>query len=250
MKPEDLVDKLKKALPSELKSVILYGSAAAGDHVEKRSDYNILVVAEKLGVNELKALSKPSMTWIKAGNPAPLLFTLDRLKKSADVFPIEIMDIKQTHRVLYGEDIVAEIDISQENLRLELEHELKGKLIQLRERYLTTGGKPKLVAELMINSLSTFLVLFRGSLRLYRDEIPAKKIDVLDALSEYISFDSDIFTKIDDLRTGKIKTGDIQPDELFERYLDTVEEVVDAVDSYIHKRGDVEQERASKEGDA
>lgn len=235
MKPEDLVDKLKKVLPSELRSVILYGSAAAGDHVEKRSDYNILVVTEKLGVKELKALSKPSIAWIKAGNPAPLLFTLDRLKKSADVFPIEILDIKQIHRVLYGEDIVAEIDISRENLRLELEHELKGKLIQLRERYLTTGGKPKLVAELMINSLSTFLVLFRGALRLFQDKIPEKKIDVLSSLADHISFDREVFANVEDLKTGKINKSDIQPDELFERYLDTVEKLVDAVDSYIHK---------------
>ena len=236
MKPKDLVERLKKALPSELKSVILYGSAAAGDHIEKRSDYNILVVTGKLGVAELKALSKPSLAWIRAGNPAPLLFTLDRLKKSADVFPIEILDIKQSHKVLYGEDIVDEIEISRENLRLELEHELKGKLIQLRERYLTTGGKPKLVAELMINSLSTFLVLFRSALRLYQDKVPAKKIDVLEALAEYISFDTEIFVTIEDLRTGRKKAGDVQSDELFERYLKTVEEVVNAVDCYIHTR--------------
>lgn len=235
MKPENLVKKLKEVLPSGLRSVILYGSAAAGDHVEKRSDYNVLVVTENLGLTELKALAKPSIAWTKAGNPAPLLFTLDRLKKSADVFPIEILDIKQSHKVLYGEDIVEEIEISRDNLRLELEHELKGKLIQLRERYLATGGKPKLVVELMVNSLSTFLVLFRASLRLYEDKIPAKKIDVLDALTEHISFDKEIFATIEELRTGVKKKGDIQADELFERYLKTVEEVVDAVDSYIHK---------------
>lgn len=237
MKPKDLVEKLKKALPSELRSVILYGSAAAGDHIEKRSDYNILVVTGKLGVVDLKALSKPSIAWIRAGNPAPLLFTLEWLKKSADVFPIEILDIKQSHKVLYGEDIVDEIEISRENLRLELEHELKGKLIQLRERYLATGGKPKLVAELMINSLSTFLVLFRGALRLYQDEVPVKKIDVLEALVKYISFDTEIFAAIEELRTGRKKASNVQPDELFERYLKTVEEIVDAVDCYIHKGG-------------
>ena len=235
MKPEVLVQKLEKALPTELKSVVLYGSAAAGDHVEKRSDYNVLVVTENLGLRELKAMSKLSIAWTKAGNPAPLLFTLDRLKKSADVFAIEILDIKQSHKILYGEDVVSELNISRRNLRLELEHELKGKLIQLRERYLTTDGKPKLVTELMIKSLSTFLVLFRASLRLYQDDIPAKKIHVLEALAEHISFDKDIFMEIEDIRTGKKKSRDIQPDELFERYLKTVEEVVDAVDSYIRE---------------
>ena len=235
MKPENLVEKLKKALPSDLRAVVLYGSAAAGDHVDKHSDYNVLVVTENLGLPQLKALSKPSLAWMKAGNPAPLLFTLDRLKKSADVFPIEILDIKQSHKILYGDDIISQIEISQENLRLELEHELKGKLIQLRERYLATGGKPKLVCKLMMKSLSTFLVLFRAALRLYEDEVPEKKIDVLDALSQHIRFDTDIFSIIEDLRTGVKKMGDVSCDALFERYLKTVEEVVDAVDDYLHQ---------------
>ena len=237
MKPEDLVEKLKKALIKKLKSVVLYGSAAAGDHITKRSDYNILVVTDDLDLQELKSISKPSIKWMNDGNPPPLLFTLERLKKSADVFPIEILDIKQTHKILYGEDIVEQIDISRDNLRLELEHELKGKLIQLRERYLATGGKPKLVTELMINSFSTFLVLSRGVLRLYQPNVPAKKIDVLEALAEHINFDREIFTTIGKLRTGEIKQKDIQPDDLFERYLRAVEEVVDVVDNFIHKKG-------------
>ena len=84
MKPEDLVKKLQNALGGGIRSVILYGSAAAGDYVGKRSDYNILVVTDQLGVKELTALAKPSMAWRKAGNPAPLFFTLDRLQKSAE----------------------------------------------------------------------------------------------------------------------------------------------------------------------
>ena len=146
---EQLVEQLKKALPDGLKSVVLYGSAAAGDHVSKRSDYNVLVVTEQLGLSELKALSKPASAWVKAANPPPLLFTLDRLKKSSDVFPIEFLDIKETHKILFGEDFLQDIEVHTENLRLELEHELKGKLIQLRERYLLANGKPKQVIELM-----------------------------------------------------------------------------------------------------
>ncbi|RPJ53355.1 MAG: nucleotidyltransferase domain-containing protein, partial [Acidobacteria bacterium] len=153
MTPEQLVEKLKQANPTGLKAVILYGSAAAGDHVGKRSDYNILVVMDQLGLRELKLFLKPSEAWVKDGNTPPLLFTPEVLQRSADVFPIEMLDIRDSHRVLYGEDITGEIQINPENLRLQLEHELKGKVIQLRERYLSTGGKPKLVGDLLMNSL-------------------------------------------------------------------------------------------------
>jgi len=235
MKPEQLVEKLKEALGDALRSVVLYGSAAAGDHVRKHSDYNVLVVADRLGQEELKAIAKGTGAWTRAGNPPPLLFTMDRLEKSADTFPIELLDIKQTHKILHGEDVVSGIDVSTENLRLELEHELKGKLIGLREGYLATGGKPQRVAELMCRSLSTFLVLFRGALRLHEEDVPARKLDVLDALGKHIDFDSGVFREIDRLRQGEVRARDIDADALFARYLGVVEGVVDAVDRYDGK---------------
>ncbi len=235
MKPEDLAQKLQQALGSGIRSVILYGSAAAGDHTGKRSDYNILVVAEALGLGELTALSKSSLAWRKAGNPSPLFFTLERLQKSADVFPIELMDIQESHRVLYGENVLDQIEIHKENLRLILEHELKSSLIRLREGFLLTEGKPKRVLDMMIDSLSTVLVLFRAALRLYQDEIPPRKIDALKALGKHIRFEEDVFLEIEELKEGRQKPKNVDALELFDRYLRTVESVVDTVDAQVHQ---------------
>jgi len=235
LKPEDLVQKLQTALGDGIRSVILYGSAAAGDHVKKRSDYNILVVTDRLGVKELTALAKPSMAWRKSGNPAPLFFTLDRLQKSADVFPIEIFDIKESHRVLHGENVLDEVEIHPENLRLILEHELKSSLIRLRENFLLTEGKSKRVLELMIESLSSILVLFRAALRLYQPNVPPRKIDALKALSRQVGFDDSVFLAIEDLKEGRKARKDVDALELFEKYLDTLESVVDAVDRHVHE---------------
>jgi predicted nucleotidyltransferase len=233
--PEQLVERLKEANPTGLKSVILYGSAAAGDHVGKRSDYNVLVVMERLDLPELKRFLKPSQAWVKEGNAAPLLFTPEGLRQSADVFPIELLDIRDSHRVLYGEDLTSGIEIDLENLRLQLEHELKGKLIQLRERYLETGGKSKQVADLMINSLSSFLVLFRAALRLFREQVPATKLQAATLLSSHISFDAEVFASVEALKAGKRKLRELDVEELFERYLQTIEAIVEAVDAYLCK---------------
>ena len=235
MKPEDLVQKLQQALGTGIRSVILYGSAAAGDHTGKRSDYNILVVADRLGLAELTALSLTSLAWRKAGNPSPLFFTLERLQKSADVFPIEQMDIRESHRVLYGEDVLDHIQIQKKNLRLILEHELKSSLVRLRESFLLTEGKPKRVIDMMIDSLSTVLVLFRAALRLYQDEIPPRKIDALKALGEHIRFDEDVFLVIEELKEGRQSAKNVDALELFGRYLQTVESVVDTVDAHVHQ---------------
>ncbi|VGO22098.1 nucleotidyltransferase domain-containing protein [Pontiella sulfatireligans] len=235
MKPEKLVEELKQACPAGLKSVVLYGSAAAGDHVDKKSDYNILVVAKDLGLSTLDALSKPASKWAQAGNPAPLMFTEDRLAQATDVFPIELLDIKECHKVLYGEDLVEGLEIDTKNLRLEIEHELRGKLIRLRQSYLLTGRKPKAVADLMTQSLSTFLVLFRASLRLFGEDVPQKKFQALEALAGHLEFDVAVFKTVQELKEATKKPKDVPVGELFSTYLKTIECVIDAVDAYIHK---------------
>lgn len=235
MTPEQLTKQLKQLLGAKLKSVILYGSAAAGDHTGKKSDFNVLVVLDRLATEELKVLGPITNRWRKTGNPPPLLFTMERLQQSADVFPIELLDIRECHRVLHGEDVTEALELSHDNLRVELEHELKGKLIQLRANYLFTAGKPKRVAELMIESLATFLVLFRAVVRLYQDEIPQPKMDALKALAEHITFDTSVFQKLQSAKEGSIKPRDIDAATLFPHYLETIESVVDTVDAYIRK---------------
>lgn len=227
--PEILTGELKRICGDNLRSVLLYGSAAAGDNLPG-SDHNVLVVLNKLEAEDLLSLSDLSSRWTKTGNPAPLLFTWERIRRSADVFPMELMDIKENHKILSGADPLSGIEIKPENLRHELEHELKGKLIALRERFLITKGAPRQVRELLAASLSTFLVLFKAALRLQGEKPPAKKIEVLAMLRGKIEFDSEVFLMVWDLKEGKKRDED--PVDIFKRYLKAVETVTDAVDSW------------------
>lgn len=235
MTPVKLVEELKAACPAGLKSVVLYGSAAAGDHAGKRSDYNVLVVTGDLGTSTLDALSKTASKWSQAGNPAPLLFTEDRLAQATDVFPIELLDIRECHKILHGDDLVQGLEIDTKNLRLQIEHELRGKLIRLRQSYLLTGGKPKAVADLMVQSLSTFLVLFRASLRLFDETVPQPKFLALEQLAGHLEFEASVFNTVQQLKDGTKKARDLDVGRLFNTYLETIECVIDAVDAYIHK---------------
>ncbi len=235
MTPEKLVEELKQACPKNLKSVILYGSAAAGDHSGKQSDYNVLVVTKDLGLDTLNAISKTASAWSKAGNPAPMLFTEERLAQATDVFPIELLDIRECHKVLYGEDLVQGLEIDTKNLRLEIEHELRGKLIHLRQSYLLTQGKSKAVVDLTTQSLSTFLVLFRASLRLFEEVVPQKKFQALEKLATHLELDVSVFQTVQSLKDGSKKAKEVAVEELFSTYLKTIECVIDAVDAYIHK---------------
>jgi len=234
MTTEQLVEQLQRALGAGLKSVVLYGSAAAGDFVEGVSSRDILIVADQMGARELAALVEPLARWQKAGNPQPQLFTAQELAASADAFPIELLDMQQSRQVLFGNDPLSQIKIDTGNLRLQLEHELMSRLLLLRRKYLTAGGKSERVARLLAESVSTFLVLFRAALRLYDGEVPAQKVAALQLLAERFGFDPQPFLTVLELKKSKAKRLPAHTDALFSDYLNSLEKVVRAVDQRLH----------------
>ena len=229
MTPEIFVEQIRQAVPTGLRSVILYGSAAAGDHLGKQSDYNILIVLERLGLPELKALATPTQAWVKRGSHPPILFTLDSLHESGVNFPIELLDIRDAHKVLFGDDVLAGIPVSQANLRRQVEHELHGKLLQLQSQFLLTAAQPKRILQLLTGTLSKFLILFRAALRLYQPAVPVKKFDVLPELSRHIAFDTSVFVTIQELKDGRRKPRTVEPEALFAGYTTAIQTVVNAV---------------------
>src|SRR5512133_3258771 len=99
-----LVEKLRGAFADRLVSVVLYGSAATGDHQPKFSDYNVLCVVTELNARALAAGEPIFRWWREQGSPAPLLLTRDEVQTATDCFAIEFRDIQGCHRILHGED--------------------------------------------------------------------------------------------------------------------------------------------------
>ena len=228
MTPEKLAAQLGEAIPQQLKCVVLYGSAAAGDFVPGASNYNLLLLIEPLTVTEQDAIGPTILAWSRAGHAPPLVFTPDGLTSSMDAFPIELLDIQQSRRILWGPDLLAQLQVHPEYLRLQIERELTGKLLSLRGKYLLTEGKREAQTELMLRALSTILVLFRATLRLYQDDIPTRKLDALRALRKHIDFGIEPFERLFDTKqssSGSHRTSSVS----FESFLRGIEAVVNAV---------------------
>src|SRR5688500_19233779 len=83
MKLEELVRQLELAYGEGLRSVVLFGSAVAGEHT-KKSDYNVLVVVDALPLERLRAVAAVSKAWADDGNPPPMTFTTKEFKSSAE----------------------------------------------------------------------------------------------------------------------------------------------------------------------
>ena len=117
-----------------LRSVILYGSAAAGEHNEHFSDLNVLCVLTAVTPAEL-ADSEPIFKWWRAlGNPSPLLLSEEELRTSTDCFPIEFHDMQERRRVLFGTDVIQDLVIEKVFYRAQVEMDLRAKLLRLRQK--------------------------------------------------------------------------------------------------------------------
>jgi hypothetical protein len=232
-KVEQLVNDLQAALGAKLKSVVLYGSAAAGDFVPGVSGHDILIVVEQLSADDLAALTVPLARWEHEGNPLPQLFTSAELTASTDVFPIELLDMQQSRRVLFGADPLAEVRIDMQHYRMQLERDLKTRLLLLRRKYLACGGNADRISHLMIASVSTFLVLMRAALRLYNVAVPVEKADALEQLASHIQFDPQPFRAVLKLKGQKQAPPRGEVQDLFRQYLSAIEHVVHAVDRHL-----------------
>ena len=233
MTPHALTEQLKALCGAHLRSVILHGSAAAGDHTGRRSDYNLLVVLEPLGAPELKPLAGVIRRWMQRGNPAPQFLTPAELAGAAELFPLEVADLQRSHQVLYGQDLVSGVPVRHELLRGQVARELAGKLMQLRQQYVFAAGHPRLVTELLVRSLSTFLVLFRGVLHLYQSDIPAKKMDAARALAKHLQIQMHALEVIESLKRG-VRVPGVVPEELFAAYVQVIESVMNAKEDRPH----------------
>jgi predicted nucleotidyltransferase len=170
---DELVKQLRAAYKERLASVVLYGSAAGGDHIPERSDYNVLVLLDTIDSAQLDAASAVARAWREAGNPPPMTMSLEEWRRSADIFPMEYADILERNRVLHGDAPFAGISVSLADLRLQLEQQVMGKLLQLRQGALLAGTDGKRQTELVSASLSTMMVLFRAVLRLHGERPPS-----------------------------------------------------------------------------
>ena len=226
----NLVTKLKNAAGSNLLSVILYGSAATEEFHPGYSDLNVLCIMQSLGRDDLSKLHVASAWWAKKGHPAPLFFTLNELHHSADIFAIELLDIKAAHRVLHGEDVSDSLHVPMDLHRLHVERELRHNTLRFRQRYLMHPADSRKTLQLMTSSISTFAALFRHALIALGEDPPPTKRGAMDRLGSMLGFDPSPFHTVFDIREGCKRGPDVDVQATFDAYLDRVARVAEEID--------------------
>jgi len=225
-----LLEKLNKALGDRIVSVVLYGSAAAGNHHEGFSDVNVLCVLQQVTVRELEQSEPVVRWWREKKNPSPLLLSEHELQTSTDCFAIEFYDIKAHHRILQGKDVVSGLVVEDVFYRAQVEHDLRAKLLRLRQKAAGALGDKDTLRHLLADSVSTFCVLFRHALILHGATANSKRREIVEQARQTFGIDPVPFTQLLDLREERIKARELEPVDLLESYLKQIDIVIDAVD--------------------
>jgi hypothetical protein len=150
-----------------LRALALTGEAAGGGYRPGRSLLELAVLLEEVTPEALRRLRPRLAAWDRRRVATPLLLDARWLAESRDVFPLEFLALRDHHVLLHGEgDPFADLPVHPEHLRLELEKQLRGKLLHLWEAYLETRGSRRRLRALLVAAPEGFVWILRGALAL------------------------------------------------------------------------------------
>ena len=196
MRVNEFAEQVSQALGGRLVSLVLYGSAARAQGAGSREPdgMNTLLIVDAVDAGLFTSLAAPIKAW-SVKHPAPLILTEREWRDSADAFPIEYEDIKDAHRLLAGRDPWHGVRVQPEAARRQLEHELKGKLMHLRQAYAAAWNQQRHLAEIVAGTRAGFLTMLRAVLRLAGRPVPATPDALVRGAAALIGFSADGLTE-------------------------------------------------------
>jgi hypothetical protein len=229
-----MLQRLEAALGDKLVCVAVYGPSVHDEYPVFAGEH-LLIVTRDLEPSTLRKLADPVRWWLGRNEPWPRLFTPELLRDSADVFPIELLDISRHRRVIHGEDVFEGVTIDHAQLRAQCERELREKLMRLREGYVESRGGARELRELMGASYPTFVRIFRGCLYLLGVPIAERDRDVVLELCALLDLPPDVFAEVERIARGD---RDADVEQVFEAYYDALTDAERRIDRLIiHREG-------------
>ncbi len=234
-KLQELVGRLQQACEENLVSIVLFGSAAREDFHEQFSDVNLLVVMQELKPSSFAPISKVLHWWSHEEKlRPPMIMTLEELRESADVFAIELIDIKDSHKTLFGQDVVVAIEVPMNLHRIEVEHELRTTLLRLRQHLLLSPDDEDELRAVLGKSITSVLTLFRHALLALGENPPHAKPQLLNRAGEVFGFAVAPLQAILELRSGDGHPENLR--ELYYAYMSAIQRVAHELDARVPKR--------------
>jgi len=177
-----LATELSAGLGPGLRAVVVSGDATEG----AGGVISLLVVTDRVNGATLEAVGT-AMAKAKAGPvEPPLVLTEEEIRRSLDAWPVELLSIAVTGKVVAGSLDLASLGVDREKLRLQCERELRGLVIHCRFAYLAHRRDESRLGELVAGGAARFVVLARATLHLDGTSAAGDSLGVLERLSQWL----------------------------------------------------------------
>lgn len=229
--PEDVqdilarfVEQINQQWTAELGGLVLFGSAARGDFIAGRSNINVLLVVQNLTVELLRRAGQLHRLWGKHQIVAPLLMSEEDLVRSRSLFPLEFLQMAESHVLLAGRDPLRESQVDTVRLGWQCEQELMANLLRVRQRFIEGEGRIEAIQALLILSMTALLPCIRGLLYCVDQPSKGKDITILESLPITLQFNPTIFLDILNMKKGLSSPGSLEWPKVYDRYLENLEQ--------------------------
>ncbi len=219
---ESFVERLKDEFKERLISVGLHNIGVTS-FIQKNG---IFIVLDKNEPEDL-ILIKKIYTKYRKKYSTPLIGSESFFKDAADVFCMEILELKENAEILYGRNIFLELDVKPENLRKQIEYELRSKLVILKGAFVDLPLDRKVVDNITYRSMYNFLLILRNLLRLKGKIINDPSL--IEVFEETFGVELEAFKVLRD--SGKLPFEKLL--EVFKKYLREVERLVEISDKIL-----------------
>ena len=221
---------VRSALGGEFLAAYVTGSVLTQGFDSRHSRINLMIVSRSLASEVLVRLAEAIPATKKAPHFEPLFMTKSQIENSLDVFPIEWLEMQERHLLLEGEDVLAGFEVPRTYLRLQCEHELRGKHIQLRQALLLHGHDEKELARVLAAAASSYATLYRTLIRLEGEVPPAESARVVERVADLFKLDAQNLLVPHLLRYGgkPLNRQEIAPS--YRRFLAEIDRLISAID--------------------
>ncbi|MBW2423617.1 MAG: hypothetical protein JRG86_05175 [Deltaproteobacteria bacterium] len=238
------VDELREIHRGSLVAVAVTGEAASSTYRAGQTPLQSVVVLEEVTPVALRA-SRPALRrWARRRIPTPLFLDPAYLASALDSFPLEFLEIAEHHVLLHGDASLFEsIQIDPAHLRLEVEEQLRGKMLHLWEAYLEHGGRRRDLERLLQDPLPGFAVALRGLIRLREgngkagERLRREGVELIDAVASELALELPTFRRLEAARTAGSGLASAELESLFESFLSELRGIVRVIDALAGASG-------------
>jgi hypothetical protein len=176
---QHLVLRLREVCGENLLGVAVYGVPERPRAGAKNREINALVVLSNASLAALLPLATILTSAQRQSQVASIVATPADLRAAAQLFPARTLEMRSSHRLLYGDVYLDRLEIAPHGVRFAALQELKNLEDRLRHRIVNHGTDPDLLWSGLVQSLPRLASILETVLYTRQETLPGERAEML-----------------------------------------------------------------------